>query len=417
MTHIFRTLGIGYANLGALLMSMGVPYDSEKGRAIAAAIAAIMTGQSYKQSAMMAKVQGPFTGYFENRTPFQKVMRQHRDASYKTNGAQGIQTDLVEQAQKIWEDVVALTEQHGARNAQTSVLAPTGTISFAMDCDTTGVEPPIALVAYKKLVGGGYMKLVNDTVPMALRTLGYGEADLAEILKYLEERDTIEGAPHIKAEHLPVFDCAFKASNGTRSIHHMGHIKMMGAIQPFLSGAISKTVNMPENATVEEVMDAYIEGWKAGLKAIAIYRDGSKKSQPLNTRNESKTSLESAGAAPAADQIPAATVAAMASAAPGVAIGQEPRRRKLPEERLAITHKFEIAGHEGYITVGLFPDGKPGEVFINMNKEGSTLSGLMDAFAILVSFNLQYGVPLEFLVNKFAHMRFEPAGMTKKKKN
>ncbi len=432
MTHIFRTLGIGYANLGALLMSMGIPYDSDQGRAIASAITAIMTGQSYKQSAFMARNVGPFPGYFENREPFQRVMRQHRDAAYKIDATQNIQADLLARAEQIWDDVVFLTEQYGGRNAQVSVLAPTGTISFIMDCDTTGVEPPIALVAYKKMVGGGYMKLVNDTVGMALKNLGYGERDAEEIMKYLQEKDTIEGAPGFKDEHLPVFDCAFKAMNGERFIHHMGHIKMMGAIQPFLSGAISKTVNMPEHSTVEDVMEAYIEGWKAGLKAIAIYRDGSKKSQPLNTKNESNSAKASLDESPVPRSpkgeavyangnghvnghatVSAPTVLNVADQIKSDLNG--PQRRKLPDERLAITHKFEIAGHEGYLTVGLFPDGKPGELFINMNKEGSTLSGLMDAFSILVSFNLQYGVPLEFLVNKFAHMRFEPAGMTKNK--
>ena len=431
MTHIFRTLGIGYANLGALLMSMGTPYDSDEGRALAAALTAIMTGESYRQSALMAHVQGPFPGYFENREPFQRVMAQHRDAAYKISASQSVQSDLLDQSRMIWDEVVTLTEKYGARNAQVSVLAPTGTISFIMDCDTTGVEPPIALVAYKKMVGGGYMKLVNDTVPMALRTLGYGDKDVEEILKYLAEKDTIEGAPNFRDEHLPVFDCAFKAMNGTRFIHHMGHIKMMGAIQPFLSGAISKTVNMPEHSTVEEVMDAYIEGWKHGLKAIAIYRDGSKKSQPLNTKNESNDKKAEVMAVPSPVSVPVAAANGHAKAnghtvltpppAPVTngpmleSADKRPARRKLPEERLAITHKFEIAGHEGYLTVGLFPDGKPGELFITMNKEGSTLSGLMDAFATLVSFNLQYGVPLEFLVNKFTHMRFEPAGMTKNK--
>lgn len=446
MTHIFRTLGIGYANLGSLLMSLGHPYDSDAGRDYAAAITAIMTGVAYRQSAEMARVQGPFPGYQENREPFQRVMMQHREAAYELSDA-SIQKDLVEESKKIWDDVVEATERFGARNAQASVLAPTGTISFVMDCHTTGVEPPIALVAYKKMVGGGYMKLVNETVPMALKTLDYGDTDIEEILKYLKENDTIEGAPHVKEEHLPIFDCAFKASNGTRSIHHMGHIKMMGAIQPFLSGAISKTVNLPESATVEDVIDAYIEGWRNGLKAIAIYRDGSKKSQPLNTKNESTEDKEDSVEAQSAEKQEAPVqapgtqekVPAYADrngaaktgngvngngtsaqninvAAPKSAIADsKPHRRKLPDERLSLTHKFEVGGHEGYLTVGLFPDGSPGELFITMNKEGSTMAGLMDAFGILVSFNLQYGVPLEFLVNKFTHMRFEPAGFTKNK--
>jgi ribonucleoside-diphosphate reductase alpha chain len=285
-------------------------------------------------------------------------------------------------------EVIELGEQHGFRNAQATVLAPTGTIGFMMDCDTTGSEPDIALVKYKKLVGGGLMKIVNQTVPMALQKLGYSAQQVREIVEYIDENDTIEGAPHIKDAHLPVFDCAFKPARGVRSIHYMGHIKMVGATQPFLSGAISKTVNVPKDATVEEIQQAYIDAWRLGAKAVSIYRDGSKRTQPLNTARDKDK-----------------------AAAPDVAPG--PARRRLPDERHAITHKFDIAGHEGYITVGLFEDGQPGEIFLVMAKEGSTISGFADAFAQAISYALQYGVPLQDLVDKFSHVRFEPSGMTK----
>ncbi len=388
-SHVYRTLGIGYANLGALLMSLGLPYDSEGGRAYAAAISALLTGRSYAQSSALAEAQGAFPGYDVNQEPTLKVMRQHREAVDKID-QRVIPKPLWEAARDVWDEVVARSSQFGLRNAQVSVLAPTGTIAFMMDCDTTGVEPDIALVKYKKLVGGGYMKMVNGTVPLALQALGYDPEQIEAIKVHIDGNDTIEGAPNLKDEDLAVFDCAFKPAKGTRSIHHLGHLKMMGAVQPFISGAISKTVNMPEASTVEDIMDAYIQGWKLGLKALAIYRDGSKRTQPLNT------SLTEDGKKRAV-----------------VAVEPKPYRRKLPDERQAITHKFEVAGHEGYLTVGMYPEGQPGEIFITMNKEGSTLSGIMDAFATSISLNLQYGVPLKVLVNKFTHLRFDPSGFTK----
>jgi ribonucleoside-diphosphate reductase alpha chain len=393
-SHAYRPLGLGYANLGALLMARGLPYDSDGGRDYAAAITALMTGEAYAQSARIARDHGgPFAGYAANREPFLRVMRKHRDAMRGTN-ARNVAADLYAAARQSWDDAVELGSAHGYRNAQATVLAPTGTIGFMMDCDTTGVEPDIALVKYKKLVGGGLMKIVNTTVPMALRRLGYDEAEAREIVEYIDATETIEGAPHLQERHLPVFDCAFKAARGDRSIHYMGHIKMMGSVQPFISGAISKTVNVPKEATVEEIQQAYIESWKLGAKAISIYRDGSKRTQPLNTSKDAK-----------------GTVAQVAAAA--VAAQPQPVRRRLPDERRAITHKFDIMGHEGYITVGLFEDGSPGEVFLVMAKEGSTISGFADAFAQAISYALQYGVPLQVLVDKFSHTRFEPSGMTK----
>jgi ribonucleoside-diphosphate reductase alpha chain len=313
-----------------------------------------------------------------------------------------VPSDLYSAARQAWDDAVELGEDFGYRNAQATVLAPTGTIGFMMDCDTTGVEPDIALVKYKKLVGGGMMKIVNNTVPMALRRLGYTQGQIADIIQYIDEKETIEGAPHLLERDLPVFDCAFKAANGERSIHYMGHIKMMGATQPFISGAISKTVNVPKDATVEEIELAYLESWRLGAKAISIYRDGSKRTQPLNT---SKSSPVEAGLQ--------AGRAAVAEAVAAAVTQQTPVRRKLPDERQALTHKFDIAGHEGYITVGLFEDGQPGEIFLVMAKEGSTISGFADAFAQAISYALQYGVPLQALVDKFSHVRFEPSGMTK----
>jgi ribonucleoside-diphosphate reductase alpha chain len=388
-SHAYRPLGLGYANLGALLMSRGLPYDSDAGRDCAAAITALMTGEAYAQSARIARdCGGPFAGYERNREPFLRVMRKHREAMRDIN-ARNVPSDLYVAARASWDDVVELGEQFGFRNAQATVLAPTGTIGFMMDCDTTGVEPDIALVKYKKLVGGGLMKIVNQTVPMALRRLGHSSAEIEAIVDYIDKHETIEGAPGLRQSHLPVFDCAFKAANGQRSIHYMGHIKMMGATQPFISGAISKTVNVPKDASVDEIMQAYIESWKLGAKAISIYRDGSKRTQPLNTSKDK----------PAGD--------AQASAV------TRPVRRKLPDERQAITHKFDIAGHEGYITVGLFEDGQPGEIFLVMAKEGSTISGFADAFAQAISYALQYGVPLQALVDKFSHVRFEPSGMTR----
>jgi ribonucleoside-diphosphate reductase alpha chain len=329
-------------------------------------------------------------------------MRKHRDA-IKDIDARNVPADLYNAAKQSWDEAVELGEDFGYRNAQATVLAPTGTIGFMMDCDTTGVEPDIALVKYKKLVGGGMMKIVNTTVPMALQKLGYTATQVAEIVGYIDEHETIEGAPHLLDRDLAVFDCAFKAANGERSIHYMGHIKMMGATQPFISGAISKTVNVPKNASVEEIEQAYLESWRLGAKAISIYRDGSKRTQPLNTSREPKAMPAAGQTAQAViDQAVAAAVAARA-----------PQRRKLPDERHALTHKFDIAGHEGYITVGLFENGQPGEIFLVMAKEGSTISGFADAFAQAISYALQYGVPLQALVDKFSHVRFEPSGMTK----
>jgi ribonucleoside-diphosphate reductase alpha chain len=391
-SHAFRPLGLGYANLGALLMSRGLPYDSDSGRDYAAAITALMHGAAYAESSRVARDHGgPFAGYEKNKEPFLRVMRKHR-AALKDVDKTYVPKDLLESAKAVWDEVIEMGEQHGFRNAQSTVLAPTGTIGFMMDCDTTGVEPDIALVKYKKLVGGGMMKIVNQTVPMALKKLGYNQVQIKDIIEYIDEHETIEGAPHIKEPHLAVFDCAFKPSRGVRSIHYMGHIKMVGAVQPFLSGAISKTVNVPKDATVEEIQQAYIDAWRMGAKAVSIYRDGSKRTQPLNT---SKAAILAAGAQ--AQQAPAAG----------------PMRRKLPDERHAITHKFDIAGHEGYITVGLYEDGMPGEIFLVMAKEGSTISGFADAFAQAISYALQYGVPLQELVDKFSHVRFEPSGMTK----
>jgi ribonucleoside-diphosphate reductase alpha chain len=387
-SHDYRPLGLGYANLGALLMSRGLPYDGDSGRDYAAAITALMHGAAFAQSAKIARDHGgPFAGYEKNREPFMRVMRKHR-AALKDIDRTHLPTDLFQAAKAVWDEVIELGEQDGFRNAQATVLAPTGTIGFMMDCDTTGVEPDIALVKYKKLVGGGLMKIVNQTVPMALTKLGYNATQVKEIVEYIDEHETIEGAPHIKDNHLPVFDCAFKPARGVRSIHYMGHVRMMGAVQPFLSGAISKTVNVPKEATVEEIQQAYIDSWRMGAKAVSIYRDGSKRTQPLNTSKDK-------------DKVPAAAAEA------------GPRRRKLPDERHALTHKFDIAGHEGYITVGLFEDGQPGEIFLVMAKEGSTISGFADAFAQAISYALQYGVPLQDLVDKFSHVRFEPSGMTK----
>ena len=388
----YRPLGLGYANLGAFLMSRGIPYDSDEGRDCAAAITALMTGEAYAQSARTARDHdGPFAGYAENREPFLRVMRKHRAALKDINTAH-VPKRLYQAATEAWNEVVVLGETHGYRNAQATVLAPTGTIGFMMDCDTTGVEPDIALVKYKKLVGGGLMKIVNQSVPMALSRLGYTDEQVKAIVEYIDEHETIEGAPHLDPEHLAVFDCAFKPSHGQRSIHYMGHIKMIGSTQPFISGAISKTINVPKNATVEQIEQAYVDAWRLGTKAVSIYRDGSKRTQPLNTSRE----------ASAQTTLPIATQGT-----------SQPVRHKLPDERSAITHKFDIAGHEGYITVGLFEDGSPGEIFLVMAKEGSTISGFADAFAQAVSYALQYGVPLQVLVDKFSHVRFEPSGLTK----
>jgi ribonucleoside-diphosphate reductase alpha chain len=398
----YRPLGLGYANLGALLMSRGLPYDSDEGRAYAAAITAVMTGEAYAQSARVARDHGgPFGGFEKNREPFMRVMRKHRDAVSEIS-QKYVPVDLFAGAKQAWDEAVELGEDFGYRNAQATVLAPTGTIGFMMDCDTTGVEPDIALVKYKKLVGGGLMKIVNGTVPMALSKLGYTAPEIEAIVHHIDEQETIEGAPFLKDEHLPVFDCAFKAANGERSIHYMGHIRMMGATQPFISGAISKTVNVPREATVEDIERAYIESWRLGAKAISIYRDGSKRTQPLNTSKAQVADTRNIGQLEVREVVKEV-----------VKIVETPKRRKLPDERNAITHKFDIAGHEGYITVGLFDDGTPGEIFLTMAKEGSTISGFADAFAQAISYSLQYGVPLQVLVDKFSHARFEPSGMTK----
>jgi ribonucleoside-diphosphate reductase alpha chain len=386
-SHKLRPLGLGYANLGALLMSQGLPYDSDEGRAYGAAVTSLMTAEAYAQSARIsATCGGPFELFPENREPMLRVMNKHMAASYNID--RRVSKDApVEAACQAWEEAVALGVKHGYRNAQATVLAPTGTIAFMMDCDTTGVEPDIALVKYKKLVGGGLLKIVNGTVPRALNKLGYDAKQVDKIIAYIADNDTIEGAPALKADHLPVFDCAFKAARGERSIHYMGHLKMVAAAQPFISGSISKTINLPELATVEDIEQAYIDGWKMGLKCISVYRDNCKRSQPLNTKLD--------------DKKPEPVVAT-----------RVPVRSKLPDERQSITHKFDIQGHEGYITVSMFEDGKPGEIFVKMAKEGSTLSGMMDSFAIMVSLSLQYGVPLEALVSKFSHVRFEPSGYT-----
>ncbi|HUO04896.1 MAG TPA: vitamin B12-dependent ribonucleotide reductase [Candidatus Binataceae bacterium] len=395
----FRELGLGYANLGALLMALGMPYDSDQGRGYAAAITALMTGEAYAQSARIAGEMGPFSGYAPNRDAMIKVIERHKNAAYKLD-ASLVPLDLLRAARESWDDALKIGTGNGYRNSQATVIAPTGTIAFMMDCDTTGIEPDIALIKYKKLVGGGMLKIVNGTVPRALKRLGYDSKEVQEIVEYLDEHETIEGAPHLADANLAVFDCAFKPRSGSRTIHYQGHIKMMGAVQPFISGAISKTINMPAEASVDEVAEAYMLAWRLGLKAVAIYRDGSKRTQPLNT---GKSKAEKA-----AD---VAQAAAVAMAIAGELRGAQ--RRKLPDERRSITHKFDIAGHEGYITVGQYEDGTPGEIFVSMSKQGSTISGLMDSFATAISYALQYGVPLQFLVDKFAHMRFEPSGFTK----
>jgi ribonucleoside-diphosphate reductase alpha chain len=384
-SHAFRPLGLGYANLGALLMARGLPYDSDSGRDYAAAITALMSGSAYAQSGRIAAAMGPFAGFEENSQPMMRVMRKHRDAVRKIEPAH-VPLEILKAAKGAWDEVVELGDGAGLRNSQISVLAPTGTIAFMMDCDTTGVEPDIALVKYKKLVGGGMIKIVNNTVPLALKRLGYDKEEIRAIVEHIDEHDTIEGAPHLKDEHLPVFDCAFKPAQGSRAIHYGGHLKMLGAVQPFISGAISKTINMPEDSTSEDILQAYVEGWKLGLKAVAIYRDGSKRSQALSTKRDE---------------------------APAKAEERQAVRKKLPDERRALTHKFSVGDHEGYITVGLYENGQPGEIFLTMAKEGSTISGLMDAFATAISIALQYGVPLNTLVDKFSHTRFEPSGFTK----
>ena len=383
-SHRFRPIGLGYSNLGSLIMTAGLPYDSDEARGLCGAITALLHGAAYHTSTELAGVVGPFDEYEENRDAMLHVMEMHWE---KVDEIKAAPKYLQDAARDLWDKVLTHGRRHGFRNAQATVLAPTGTISFMMDCDTTGIEPDIALVKYKQLAGGGTLKIVNQTVPLALRTLGYDEPQCLAIVAHIDRHDTIEGAPDLKPEHLPVFDCAFPPRNGHRSIPWRAHIQMMAAAQPFVSGAISKTVNMPKESTPEDVADAYMEGWRLGLKALAIYRDGSKEIQPLSTQAKADRAAEKLLAAP--------------------------RRERLPDTRQSITHKFSISGHEGYITVGLYPDGRPGELFITMAKEGSTIGGLMDCFGTAVSMSLQYGVPLEVYVNKFSHTRFEPMGFTK----
>jgi ribonucleoside-diphosphate reductase alpha chain len=427
-SHIFRTLGLGYANLGSLIMSYGLAYDSDEGRALAGAITAIMTGHAYEQSAELAGTVGAFPGYRDARCahvakPLAKdnvdsmleVIQQHRDAVEDIQASKEFNY-LKDEARRCWDRALARGKELGYRNAQVTVLAPTGTIAFLMDCDTTGVEPDIALVKYKLLAGGGMLKIVNRTVPEALQRLGYREKEISGIVSHIEKFDTIEDVQEngatirsdLKPEHLPVFDCAFKAYRGQRSIHYMAHLKMMAAAQPFISGAISKTVNLPNEATVQDIRDAYVQAWKMGLKCVAIYRDGSKRSQPLNTKKTNEGGGNTTTAAGDHRIAELETEVARLRQQSGM-----PLRRRLPETRAAITHKFEIAGHEGYLTVGLFENGQPGELFVTMAKEGSTIGGLMDSIGALTSMALQYGVPLEALVKKFAHQRFEPSGYTK----
>src|SRR6266545_2916015 len=439
-SHIFRTLGLGYANLGSLIMSYGHGYDSVEGRALCGAITAIMTGEAYEQSARLARAIGPFPGYHDARAsgvakpvakdnvaPTQDVIELHRCAVREISDAKEF-AHLKEEAAKVWDSAAELGKRYGYRNAQVTVLAPTGTISFLMDCDTTGIEPDIALVKYKLLAGGGMFKIVNQTVKPALEKLGYNSEEIERMIAHIDAFDTIEDitdtdgskiSSGLKPEHLSVFDCAFKPFKGERSLNYMAHLRMMAAAQPFLSGAISKTVNMPEAATVDDIMNTYVEGWRLGLKSVAIYREGSKRSAPLNTR---KTKDMGTVAADTGSVIPDATspddvqkrileleqeLATLRSQL------DQPVRHRMPDTRTSLTHKFEIAGHEGYITVGLYEDGQPGELFITMSKEGSTIGGLMDTVGTLTSIALQYGVPLESLVKKFAYQRFEPSGFTK----
>jgi ribonucleoside-diphosphate reductase alpha chain len=415
-SYAFRPLGLGYANLGALLMSRSMAYDSDAGRAYAAAITALMCGEAYRTSARIAAdATGPFVGYADNETPFIRVMKKHRAAVEQIDPTY-VPAALKQAARDAWDGAVKTGEKYGFRNGQTTVLAPTGTIAFLMDCDTTGIEPDIAIVKYKRLVGGGLLKIVNHTVPEALSKLGYSDKEVEAIVSHINAKDTIEGAPHLKDEHLPVFDCAFQASNGTRSIHYMGHIRMMSAVQPFLSGAISKTVNLPTHCTVEDIEDAYIQAWKLGLKAIAVYRDGCKRTQPLSMNMAQATSDGKQTAAvdplellsPEERRLVEALRARKTRAAgPPLA-----NRYKLENERASFTHKFSIGGHEGYITVGLYQDGSPGEIFVRMAKEGSVIAGLMDSFATAISLALQHGVPLQVLIEKFKGTRFEPSGFT-----
>lgn len=443
-SHIFRTLGLGYANLGCLCMSYGLPYDSDEGRALAGAITATMTGEAYRQSAEMSRTMGPFKGFNDARCsgltkPKKKnnvdsmlgVIRQHRDAVEEIHPSAEFNY-LKEEARESWSAALEAGKQHGYRNAQVTVLAPTGTIAFLMDCDTTGVEPDIALVKYKVLAGGGMLKIVNKTVPAALKRLDYSPEQVGAITRHIERFDTIEDvklteddaevkegrarkgdlvASGLKSSHLPVFDCAFRPYRGDRSIHYMAHLKMMAAAQPFISGAISKTVNLPQEASIEDIRDAYTQAWQMGLKCVAIYRDGSKRSQPLNTSHSDSEGEQ--GEEVSVSQLDARILELEAEVAHLTKQAAEPLRKKLPDTRAALNHKFSVADHEGYLTVGLFEDGQPGEMFITMAKEGSTIGGLMDSVAALTSMSLQYGVPLEVLVKKFSHQRFEPSGFTK----
>jgi ribonucleoside-diphosphate reductase alpha chain len=396
-SHNFRPLGLGYANLGALLMSMALPYDSDEGRDVAGAITALMCGEAYAQSSRVAERMGPFPGYEENREPMLDVIRMHRD-SMRGIKPEHVQPELYMAAQESWDTALDQGEKFGYKNSQVTVLAPTGTIGFMMDCDTTGIEPDLALVKHKKLVGGGLIKIVNNTVPQALMRLGYTPEQSSEIVAHIDKQGTIEGAPYLKPEHLPVFDCSLAPAGG-RSISWTGHVKMMAAAQPFLSGAISKTINMPEESTMEDISQAYLLAWKMGLKAVAIYRDNSKRSQPLSAAGQKKDERKTEAAAGAVEPVQREL------------FGRQ-QREKMPVERASVTHKFSVGGHEGYITVGMYEDGRPGEIFIKMSKEGSTLSGIMDGLALTISLGLQYGVPLKVFVDKLLNTRFEPSGIT-----
>jgi ribonucleoside-diphosphate reductase alpha chain len=399
-SHAFRPLGLGYANLGALLMSMALPYDSDEGRDVAGSITALMCGEAYAQSSRIAERMGPFAGYEVNREPMLDVIRMHRDAMRGIR-PERVQPELYMTAQESWDTALSHGEKFGFKNSQVTVLAPTGTIGFMMDCDTTGIEPDLALVKHKKLVGGGLIKIVNNTVPQALMKLGCTPEQTSEIVSYIDKKGTIEGAPYLKPEHLPIFDCSLTPAGGGRSITWTGHVKMMAAAQPFLSGAISKTINMPEESTVEDIMDAYIESWKLGLKAVAIYRDNSKRSQPLSAAGQKKD-----------EKKVEVTVASGAAVPVQQELFGRRQREKMPTERASVTHKFSVGGHEGYITVGMYEDGRPGEIFIKMSKEGSTLSGVMDGLALTISLGLQYGVPLKVFVDKLVNTRFEPSGIS-----
>jgi len=398
-SHNFRPLGLGYANLGALLMSMALPYDSPEGRDMAGAVTALMCGEAYAQSSRIAERMGAFPGYELNREPMLEVIRMHREAMRGIQ-PEHVQPELFLAAQESWDTALDHGEKFGFKNSQVTVLAPTGTIGFMMDCDTTGIEPDLALVKYKKLVGGGLIKIVNNTVPQALLRLGYTPEQSSEIVSYIDKNGKIEGAPYLKEEHLPVFDCSLAPQGGGRSIGWTGHVMMMAAAQPFLSGAISKTINMPEQSTVEDILNAYVESWRLGLKAVAIYRDNSKRSQPLSAAKDAKKEERKTEAARAAIE-PVQRE-----------LFQRAQREKMPYERASVTHKFSVSGHEGYITVGMYDDGRPGEVFIKMAKEGSTLSGVMDGLALTISLGLQYGVPLKVFVDKLLNTRFEPSGIT-----